>query len=285
MADIAIYLAGTPVTLTIPLADRAGNALNCSSVDYQVLDDMDNVLIARNTIAPFTAGQASVTLTVPSPFNALNPSTDPPQKARTVQLFCQVGGNTVLVDFPYGITQGDPLVVGVNSFQTYATALMTALQVPNTTGWDAATDDDRIAALMDARNHLCKLNYNLLNSNVNYSQDQLAYLPEGVYQSQFIARNSLFLFSGNLELLTPQQFTVLPQRFTSALNLAQIAEADFILGGDKTELDRQSGITLDAIGETKRMYRSTKPLELPVCKRAMRYVSYFVTFAKVVTQG
>jgi hypothetical protein len=290
-----IYLAGTAVTLTIPLTDRYGNAINAASVAYRVLDQNENELVSQTPVAGFVAGSPSVTFTVPATANQLTGVAADPndpndttylRAARGVELFVtDTSGNTLCIDASYGIELDSPLAFGLNTFQTLAQAEMTALDVPNTTGWDSATTDNKIAALIDARNHLCKLNYNLLNSNVNYSQDQLAYVPEGQYNSTYIAENSLFLFTGNLELLLPEQIAVMPKRFIRALQLAQLAEADYILSGQDMESKRANGLILDSVGDAKQMYRASKPLQLPCCRRALAYISYFVTFAKHIGRG
>ena len=33
-----IYLAGTPVTITVPMTDRYGNVIDVASVSYRVVD-------------------------------------------------------------------------------------------------------------------------------------------------------------------------------------------------------------------------------------------------------
>ena len=39
---------------------------------------------------------------------------------------------------------------------------------------------------------------------------------------------------------------------------------------------------LESIGESRQMFRSTKPLDLPISKRALGYISQFVTFSKKI---
>ena len=162
----------------------------------------------------------------------------------------------------------------------FGPALLTALDIPALEAWDGASEDQRIAALIDARERIVQLNFNLLNSNVNFGQDSLQYVPEGQYQSSYVARNSLFIFHGNLAILTPQQFTTLPERFKTALRKAQVAEADRILGGDPYDEKRQSGLVMEQVGESRQMFRAGKALTLPVCRRALGYLSYYVTFNK-----
>jgi hypothetical protein len=39
---------------------------------------------------------------------------------------------------------------------------------------------------------------------------------------------------------------------------------------------------LDTVGESKMMFRDERPLQLPVCRRALGYLSKYITFAKVL---
>lgn len=280
-----VFLAGTNVLCVIPLLDRTGTPLNVASVEYRIVDQANTELVARAALADFVAGSADVQVTVPASLNTLGATptehTVPTREGRIVELFLTLdNGNAVGLTYVYGIEPVDTLVPGVNSFQTYAQAQLTAIDIPGTPAWDAATDEERFAAMIEARWHLCKLSYYLLNSNLNFGQDSLNFVPEGTYTSKYAATDSLFMFDGNLELLNAQQFDSLPERFKGALRKAQVAEADAILGNDPIALKREMGLISDAVGTTKQTYRSTKPLEMPCCKRAMSYVSYFVSNSK-----
>lgn len=276
---LEVYLDSTDVTLAIDLVDNAGNALNVNSVDYRVVDQNGQELVARQALGGFVAGDNLATVAVPGSLNAVAAGNT--REIRTVDLYCAVDSGTTLITRSYAVELTDPLVVGVNSFQSFPQAQLTALDIPNIGAWDAADDQEKIRALMDAREHIVQLNFNLLNSNVNFGQDQLAYVPEGSFQSSYVARNSLFIFNGNLAILNPTQYNALPERFKSALRKAQIAEANAILGGDATDAMRTSGVIEDRIGESSQKFRDRGvALRLPVSRRALGYISYFVTFAK-----
>ena len=278
---LEVYLDSTDVTLAIDLVDNAGNALNVNSVDYRVVDQNGTELVARTALTGFVAGDSIATVMVTGDLNAVNVSAGNTREIRTVDLYCGLDGGTTLITRSYAVELTDPLVVGVNSFQSFPQAQLTALDIPNIGAWDAASDQEKIRALMDAREHIVQLNFNLLNSNVNFGQDQLAYVPEGSFQSSYVARNSLFIFNGNLAILNPTQYNALPERFKSALRKAQIAEANAILGGDATDAMRTSGVIEDRIGESSQKFRDRGvALRLPVSRRALGYISYFVTFAK-----
>lgn len=274
-----VYLSGTEVALTIDLADPAGNPLTVNAVDYRVVNQDGTELVARTALTTFAAGDSSASVIIASTNNVV--ATGNTREIRTVDLYCTLESGTILLTRSYAVELTDPLVVGVNSFQSFPQAQLTALDIPNIDAWDGASDQQKIQALMDAREHIVQLNFNLLNSNVNFGQDQLQYVPEGQYQSSYVARNSLFIFNGNLAILNASQYANLPERFKRALRQAQLVEANAILGGDQTDSMRTSGVIEDRIGESSQKFRDRGiPLRLPVCRRALGYLSYYVTFAK-----
>jgi hypothetical protein len=273
-----IFLAGTAVNAVAPLVDRNGSALTVTALGYRIVDQNNTEIVPRTNLAGFVSGSATATITVLAINN--NIAVGAIREIRNIELFCTVGGNLVMLNKAYVLEPVDPLQIGVNSFQNYAQSQMTAMDIPNTPSWDAATDNDRIAALIDARSHIIQLNFYLLNSNINFGQDNLNYIPQGVYVSNYVTTNGLFIFNGNLGLLDATQYAQLPARLKTALNMAQVAEADHILGGDVLGQKRRDGIMLESIGEVKQMYRAAKPLDLPVSRRALGYLSYFVTFTK-----
>jgi hypothetical protein len=273
-----VFSAGTDVTLSVPLQDKSGNPLAVSAIEYRVTDESNVELVAAMPLAGFIAGSDTAVITVAAAENTLGGGVA--RGMRNVVLACTVGGNSIYLRASYAIEEGDPLVVGTNSFMTYAQAEFTALSLPNLDGWNGADEQSRIAALMDARSHIVQLSFTPLNSNVNWGQDSLNFIPEGVYDTSYVGDSSMFLFNGNLDLLRPDQFASLPTRFVDALKKAQVVEADAILGGNSVEAKRREGLVQDNIGESRQTFRQSKPLELPVCRRALGYLSYFITFSK-----
>jgi len=273
-----VFLNNTDVTLTIDLADSSGNPLNVDAVQYRVVDQDGNVLVTQSALAGFTAGDLQATVTIPANKNQL--ASGSVREVRTIELICQSQSGTIGLVKSYGIEALDPLKVPDTSFQSYASAELMAMSIPNLAAYNAASEQEKIAALMDAREHIVQLNFGLLNSNTNFSQDQLQYVPEGSFQSSYVARNSLFLFNGNLALLDQSQFNQLPEKFKRALRQAQVVEANAILGGEPDDTKRGAGIVEEQIGDTRTKYGQGSALRLPVCRRALGYLSYYVTFAK-----
>lgn len=282
--SLPIYYAGTEVKITVPLVDAAGNALAVSALQYRITDETEAELAPLAALADFNANDADAVITVPGSLNAL--ATGVARGLRNLELVALLtDGNTVRLAAGYVVEGADALVVGVNSFQTYAQAEFIALDIPNKTGWDAADKTARIAALIEARHRVCQLNFAPLNSNINWGQDSLNFVPEGTFATNYVDANGMFMFNGNLELLTPDQYRQLPQRFLDMLYRAQVAEADEILGGDPVEARRREGLIQEVVGESRQTFRAGKPLQLPVARRTLSYLSYFVTFSKRVTRA
>ena len=293
-----IYLTGTDVSLTVPMNDRNGNALDVTSISYEVVNQNNLTLVSSTPLAGFTTSDANAAIVVPATFNIIAevPSTITSnqidtfntREIRTVKLYCLLSSNnTITLTVSYVLEHSDPLRVGINSFQTLPLGELTAMDIPNITGWAGASDQDKISAMVAARNHICQLNFWLLNSNTNWGQDNLNFVPDGSYVSPYVSagNNSMFIFNGNLGLLTPTQYAALPARFQTALRLAQVAEADSLLGGDPLAQRRQDGLLLESVGDVKQMFRAGKPLDLPVSKRSLRYLSAFVTMTKRIGRG
>lgn len=294
-----LYLTGTDVNLSVPLLDKNGNALTVNSITYRVVDQDGVELVPITALATFIAGSAAATVLILAAQNTIvevpadaaitskQIDTFNTREARIVEMQCLLSsGNTTILNAAYGLEHADPLRVGINSFQPLTKAELTALDISGLTGWAAASDQEKIAALITARAHIVQLNFWMLNSNSNWGQNSLSYVPEGGYVTPYASvGGNAFIFNGNLSLLTPTQYGRLPERFKTALRLAQVAEADSILGGDPVELRRREGLLLESIGESKQMFRTGKPLDLPVSKRALRYLSAFVTMTKRIGRG
>jgi hypothetical protein len=271
-----VYLAGNDVKLVVPLTDQDGNALDVSSIKYRVTDANGVELVAMTTLAGFTPSDIEAVISISAALNTL--AAGVVRDLRAVELQCVIDSNTSILRASYAIEASDPLVVGVNSFQSLAQAEFRAQVMPNLNAWNAADTQSRVQALIDARLHICQLNFYTSINNRLWGQDSLNFVPEGSVVTNFVANS--YLYGGNLSFLTPDQFAKLPPLLLAALYPAQIAEADFILGGSPIEQRRQSGLHSDTIGESRQTFRTGKPLELPVCRRALSYLSMFITFAK-----
>lgn len=276
-----IFRANSDVTLVIPLVDADGNAYNVSAISYRVVNQDEAEVSATTALDSYSSGNTEATLTIPAVKNVL--ATGSIRELRNVELYLTEDSNQITMRYPYVIEASEVLVVGANSFQTYAQALLTAMEVSDIPGWNAASEQERITALMDARHHIVQLNFTLLTGY--FDQSNIAYFGDMQFETPYISKNNVAFLGGNLDLLKPAQYAALPEKLKQKLRLAQIAEADAILGGDPIKDQREAGLMSSSIGEVSQMYRPGKPIIMPVCKKALSYLSYYITFSKRIGRG
>lgn len=301
-----VYLAGSPVTLTVPLKDRGGNALVVSAVSYRVVDQAGEEVLPYTALTSFVSGAQEAVIEVPGAVNVLAAmswqelaemtwqdaatrrwldmaSLSAAREARTVEMALTVSGNVVLLTQSYILEPADVLVPGLNSFQTLVEAEITALDVTGLDGWLSASERDKIAALIDARAKILQLRFSLLDDSLRFGQDSLFYTRDG--GAMTLGTQWFLPEGGGLESLTLAQFQALPARFRTALYKAQVAEADGLLGGDPVDVRRQEGLIRETIGEVTQVYRDGHPVNMTVSRRALRYLAPFVSLTRRVGRG
>lgn len=264
------YLAGTPVQLAVNFTDTDGNALSVAAANYRIVDDNSTEIQASTSFDPTLN-----TLTIASELNQiaaidLNALTSEQIdevrlcEARIVEFELTLDdGNIYPYDIAYVVVPRERLIAGLNSFQSLRQAYLSAMSVPGTTVWNTASEDDRVAAMIEARLRICSFKFR----DVTLGQ---SYLNE----SQVI---------GDLSRLPPKDFNSLTARFRKALCFAQIAEAEEILGGgDQSSLFRRNGLISQTIGETQEIYRSSKPTDMQVSKAALRYLSSYISLSQQI---
>jgi hypothetical protein len=276
-----IFRANSDVTLIIPLADAEGNAYNVSAISYRVVNQDEVEVLALTPLTSFSAGSSEATITVLAVKNVL--ATGSIRELRNIELYLTEDENQITIRYPYVIEASQVLVVGENSFQTYAQALLTGMEISDIPAWNAASEQDRLTALMDARHHIVQLHFTLLTGY--FDQSNIAYFGDMQFETPYISKNNVAFLGGNLDLLKPAQYAALPEKMRQKLRLAQVAEADAILGSDPIKDQRESGLISSTIGEVSQRYREGKPMQLPVCSKALSYLSYYISFTRRVGRG
>lgn len=240
------FLASTSVTLEISLQDRLGNAVTPTAVEFEVLDRTGAVKQTRQA-ATYVAGGTTVPVTVTAAANNLDDRV--PRDLRTVKLYCTTVGGVVSISKSYVVEADSLLITGVNSFQTLEEAELTAMDIMEMGDWDLMDDDDKCRAMIDSRDRIVTMTFSMLE----------------------------------LADLTVEQFEALPEEFKVALRKAQVADAADTLTPDPVASRRASGLILDTIGETKQMFTSSRPIDTPISKRAMNYLSKFIASSVMKT--
>ena len=267
------FLADTDVTLSIPLLDETGAAMDVSECICRVVDESGVEVVAPFSVIP---ANGSISVTVPAAANRL--AQDAVRGIRSVKIRAIVQSNTVALERSYVIEASELLVVGRNSFQTLANAKLAAMTMSSLKGWPLAQEGDQVAALIEAHQRICTLRFRILEDRSEWGQSYLGYVPEGVRDTKWPG----LAVSLSLADLTPDQFVMLPVKLRAALNFAQVAEADHLLDVNPIETKRLSGIIVDTVGESKQMFRTGKPLSMGISRSALRYLLGYVSLAGVI---
>ena len=204
---------------------------------------------------------------------------------RDIRIIClkvtTESGGVLNLEYVYGLTVADPLVVGVNSFMTYRQAQRLAMDMSKLSNWDLMPQSQRISALMEAKAHICRLNFNFGTVQLDMSKQD--YVVQAAGKPRSVKVGDIFGVYGDsvkLEDLEPEDFEKLPQKFKDALMKAQLAEADDVLTVDSIADRRRQGLILETIGEVKQMFSSVLPAQTAVSSRAMSYLARYLSTGK-----
>lgn len=243
-----IYRDGSIVNLSVPFEDDGGNPVDPTSVSYRVLSE-DNSEIVGSTVVVIASGDTRASIAVDAVSNTLPVGVK--KTLRTIELVMTTSMGIVTSFVRYVIESANSLGLGENSFQTYNQALLTSLDMTGLDRWNSVDDRSKKTALIEAYFSISKLNFNVgIIKNMN--------------------AEALGLLSDDLKV---------------ALARAQIAEAEFELGGDTVGDKRKIGIMSETTGESSSMFRSGKPLSLSVSDRALEYLSGHISWSSSLTRS
>lgn len=251
------YSDASQVVLTVPFVDKNGNSVSTSTVAYRVLDEAGLEVVASTPIV-LSGGEVETVITVLAADNTL--PVDATRMMRVIELtMTDANGAIYVTQTRYVIEASSVLEVYGNTLITYDEAILIAMDIPNLDSWEAATDSQRQAALLDAYAALARLSY-----EVTDPRDPMDYLFPGSTSIDSIYD------------LAPADWALLPAQFVIDFSKAQVVEADSLLGGDDIADRRRRGLMSETIGESSMMFRPGKPLNLPVNQRTLRYLSGYV---------
>lgn len=255
------YLAGTSVTIAIPLTDLAGNALVPVSMSYTVSDESGVQVIASTALTP--PGDMEVEITIPASGNML--PTGKTLVGRVVNLQVVTASGTVPLEYAYMVRATSLLIPLVNSFQSWSQAMLNMSVMPRLAYFGSASRDEQEGALIEAFDRLRRLTYVITEEFE--AMKQITWPGE--------TETWRILFDDWTEMTT-QEFTSYPQTFRTALFKAQIAEADDILGGTSPADRRRLGIQSETIGESSMFFRPSKPIDYGCSPDAHRYLKRYI---------
>lgn len=267
-----MFLGNQDVTLVVPLISPDGIAIDASAVQYRVINQNETELVAKTTPSAFMTGDTEVEIAIPGLVNSLGVSAL--RELRIIELYVTGITGLTKLSVEYMIEADVVLVAGINSFQSYPSALMVGYETPNIDAWSSAGKNERINGLTAARR------------NIGRVAMRYALPMNEIDGTRLVATSQINTgWYGDITTLTAEQFTALPADFKAALCRAQVIEADFLLGGDAAGDIRRSGVMSSTVGESSQFFRTTKPLEGAVCKRAMQELSRYVVVSKRIGRG
>jgi hypothetical protein len=254
--------AGKAGTITVTLVDDNGAAVQASAVSWKLFDEVGNELFA-GTVDSFNANDptARVDLT------AEQTTTTEPMVARELIVECTTATDTVEVREAFLIVSAVPLTVAENTFQTLTESLLTRAEFASLPGWDRATRDQQIAAMIQAYRHIVRVPLTLQA------------LPDTYNRINWWGRKV------PLARLDAAEFNELPLAFRRAVKRAQLAEANVLLGGDRVGDKIRAGIVSETTGESSMFFNSKPYLNLPISKQAYEELKSFVRLVVQVARA
>jgi hypothetical protein len=251
------YKPGQLIEVTIPFKNEMGDIVTPTALSYTVYDEVGNT-IAGPTSPAFTASNGEVTIAISAVNNTL-PVGDV-IGYRKVDLTITVGSVSFINSEDYVLKSSTVLVRGTNSVQTYEQAIMTSMEMGDLDGWNKASDDERKVALLAAYDALGSLTYTIM-----YTDD-----------------TEELLSIKDLELA---DYTLVEPTQLRDFRKAQVAQANYILGGNPTEKKIADGLQSSTIGEVSQFFRPRPSLSLALCRSALNYIGKYVSWSAVVARA
>ena len=243
------FLAGAPVVAEIPLINSYGEPIEAISAEYRVSSHLA-ALTERQVVVGFNEGDTEVTIEVDAVLNQIE--TGVPRELRVIELFLTTETGTIKLDHEYMVEAEQVLFVAVNSFASYASALMSAFDMVGVSAFLEASKQQKTSALIHARNNICKMAF----------------------------RNV-----ADLSKVSLSEWLNLSEDFRDCLVRAQVIEANALLGGHEVEDIRKSGLMSMTVGEAKQFFRPGRPLERAVSRATMRELSPWLDRATRIGRG
>ena len=239
-----LYPENYQVAVDFGFTDLNGADIVPTEVRAVLYDGNDELVVDFGSL-PFTPADGHKEIVIPAAFNVLGAGEL--SAARILRVALVTAAGTIRRSHSYLIEGDFRLALMVNSFQSMEAAEILARDMVNLSGWAAATDDRRYAALIDAFNRLTRIP---MKFKVNE--------PTDIYRrSEAFAEETVILRSAWPDI-TEDEFLTWPAYFRKALRQAQLAEANEQLEGDPIGKKHRAGVISETIGESSIMLRGGK---------------------------
>lgn len=240
------FVVGQPIALTVELKDATGAPVTPTSVVATFYDHIGDVLEQQ------TPQPASTVALLPTVLGRL-PKFGGESRSAVVEYSWDSGSGRVSVEWV--VISG--LRVGVNTAVTVAVA--NTFAPFDLTAWHSAPESEKEKALAAAYRALASVKMPILGAGAGGAP--LNIVDDGI------------------------PLKTLPERFVSAFRLAQVLEADTLLGGEEESIKRQRGVLSETIGESSMMFRTGKAIDAGVSARTLRALRGYVDYSVRVGRG
>lgn len=275
------YYDGSSASIEINLSYEDGSQVDVASIAYSLFDEKDVALISNVPSSTFVYGDATVLIVIPWTGNQLGIKQTSGSRRLLVSAVTMLG-DVVKFNEIYIINGSISLIYMTNSYQTIQEAELNAFNTANVDAFNSASSAEKIVALSDAFKHLGMMTYSI---DYNYLGGAIDYITEyntgasGTSMSQFGRRTVIV---DKLNLLPETYISMLPSAFFAKLKIAQVIEANEILSNND---DRSMGMISQKIGESSMSWRQTKPLALPVSRRALESLTGYLHYGSKLGRG
>lgn len=267
------FQAGSVVALQIPLTDENDDAIEPTAVSWRLMDELENEILAPQVVSgPY---DDVLNVSVAAQYNNL--AAGVVLAARTVEaIIITSAGDTVYKRASYGLGARQRLQILVNSFQTLTQAELEATLIPGLDAWLTASEPEKTAAMSEAYRRLTRIGYFVRWPRDPDAQNTISWW--NVRNTTIPARFWQFM-------KMDRYLTYYPEDFRAALRKAQVSEADAIMSTDPVRERRDAGILSEQIGQSKTEFRDTKPLDLGISKRTLRFLDGYVNLRLTLTRS
>lgn len=253
------------VEVVVGFTGLNGEVVTPTAISAVLYDGEDQVIVDFGSL-PFVPTEGAKSIMIPAQFNALE--ADELRAPRILRVELTTAGGVIRRSHSYVIEVEQRLEIMTNTFLSYEAAELAALDIPGTSGWAVASEEQRKAALVEAFRRLTMI-------PMKYTvRDALGELTS---EEVRIARDQW-------ADLTYADMTTLPSHFRKAIRRAQVIEANELLQGDAIAKKRRSGIITETIGESS-VTLSTGRADYGVSSQTMAALAGYIYFGMRIARA
>ena len=272
-----VYNSGDTVIVTAPIPQFSGLIIQPTSITASIADETGTTIVSDLTVPLPSAGSGTVSFAIDATYNTN--LTEITSLRQVFFTFVTAAGNfssqaTYLVRNPI------PIARMVNTFVTWPETYTTRYNLYGLTGWDNASDDDRIGALISAHKNMLQLRYRFPIGENAQSRIVDFY---GMSVDNIFGR--IYVVLADISFYSETDYDGWPALFQDALKRAQMVEANNILSGDPVGQKRLDGIVSETIGESTMQFRRIPDIVTPVCRDALIQLRGFLSNATLIGRG